>query len=174
VTVPFTKTDFARLPEGFPAQLVRGMLVKDAPPTPIHQDVVLEIAARARESLGRGHVFIGPFDVVIDDWSVFQPDVAIYRDAPLPRTGEPRVDTRPDVVVEVLSPRTRTRDGGVKRRLYLEHGVLEVWLVDIEERSITVHAPGETTVFRGGDAARSTAIPGFALVPAAVFGFPTA
>jgi Uma2 family endonuclease len=38
--------------------------------------------------------------------------------------------------VEVLSPGTAARDRGVKRRLYLEAGVEEYWIVDLDARLV--------------------------------------
>lgn len=42
----------------------------------------------------------------------------------------------PDLVVEVLSPSTEENDRGIKFIDYAEHGVLEYWLVDPNQRSI--------------------------------------
>ena len=39
-TTKFTRADYMALPEGFPAQLIRGQLIKEAAPTPWHQVLV--------------------------------------------------------------------------------------------------------------------------------------
>lgn len=45
----------------------------------------------------------------------------------------------PALVVEILSPSTRTRDREVKRRLYQRAGVREYWLVDPDLNAVTVY-----------------------------------
>ena len=40
------------------------------------------------------------------------------------------------MAVEILSPSTASRDRGVKRRLYLQAGVEEYWIVDIDGRVV--------------------------------------
>ena len=47
------------------------------------------------------------------------------------------IESVPDLVVEVLSPATRANDLGVKRDLYLDSGVSELWLADPDSRAIT-------------------------------------
>jgi len=44
----------------------------------------------------------------------------------------------PLLVVEVLSPGTRRRDEGAKRRAYAEAGVPSYWLLDPQEPALTV------------------------------------
>ncbi|MBR1885284.1 MAG: Uma2 family endonuclease, partial [Schwartzia sp.] len=45
----------------------------------------------------------------------------------------------PDLVVEVLSPSTATRDKGTKKAVYERAGVLEYWIVDPLAKSIDVY-----------------------------------
>jgi Uma2 family endonuclease len=49
----------------------------------------------------------------------------------------------PDLIVEVLSPRTASQDRGEKKAIYERNGVLEYWLVDSRA--------GEVTVFHATD-----------------------
>jgi Uma2 family endonuclease len=49
------------------------------------------------------------------------------------------LDGAPDLVVEILSPSTRSRDRGAKRAIYARFGVRELWLVDPERDAIDVH-----------------------------------
>jgi Uma2 family endonuclease len=44
----------------------------------------------------------------------------------------------PLLVVEAMSPRTRQRDPGRKRRWYRQIGVGEYWILDAERRTIRV------------------------------------
>ncbi|HEX6083833.1 MAG TPA: Uma2 family endonuclease, partial [Thermoanaerobaculia bacterium] len=75
--------------------------------------------------------------------------------------GQKNVQGAPDIVVEVLSEGTRRRDKTVKRRLYEQHGVTEVWIVDPDELSVTIIRGGGATVVT--DTARSELLPGFTL-----------
>jgi len=45
----------------------------------------------------------------------------------------------PDLVVEVISPRTAKTDRGRKKDLYQENGVKEYWLIDPDAKSIEVY-----------------------------------
>jgi len=75
-----------------------------------------------------------------------------------------------DLVVEVLSPSTRRYDLEEKRRAYREGRVLEIWLVDDEQRRVLVdrldpdrdrYRYRTRTVRRG--LLTSQALPGFSL-----------
>jgi len=45
----------------------------------------------------------------------------------------------PDLIVEVLSPKTKKNDRGDKKDLYQLHGVNEYWIVEPDDRSIEVY-----------------------------------
>jgi len=163
----FTLEDWRRLPEGFPAQLLDGCLVREASPTYGHQDLVGRIYLHLVERLGRPLVVLAPADVVIDRLNVVQPDVSVLRDVP-PRD---RHDVGvPLVAFEVLSPATRWRDRTQKALKLLAAGVEEVWLVDPDARTLTVRTTSGTTVHRGGEIVRSEALPAVEMRPDDLFG----
>ena len=95
-----------------------------------------------REPIGK--VFFAPFDVVFSIFDVVEPDllyVSHARAAEVPT--ELHVKGTPELVVEIKSPSTRTRDAGVKRRLYERFHVSEYWLVDPKAHTIAVYRHGE-------------------------------
>ena len=159
----FTRADYMALPEGFPAQLIRGQLIRDPAPTPWHQVLVLRLADELRAVAGADRVLVSPVDLFIDDENIPQPDVVV-----LPRGTRIGPQVReipvPDLVVEVLSPSTRSYDRGVKTGIYLDAGVAEVWLVDPETRGIELMTPL-------GSVANpvSAVVPGFCLDPECLF-----
>ncbi len=57
--------------------------------------------------------------------------------APPPEHGQ-CLRVVPDLIVEVLSPRTASRDRGEKKAIYERNGVLEYWLVDPLTKTLTV------------------------------------
>ncbi len=68
--------------------------------------------------------------------TVVQPDIAVICDpAKLDRRG---CRGAPDVIIEILSPATATKDQIQKVALYEKHGVKEFWLVHPGDRLITV------------------------------------
>ena len=166
MTTAFTRVDYDRLPEGFPAQLIEGCLVKDATPVSGHQTLITALIGVLRPLVGTRRVVASPVDVPIDEINVFQPDVAVYRD-PLP--PHERWAEVPLLAFEVLSPSSARRDRGWKARRYLEAGVEEVWIVDPDARTIEVRSKAQQRQASGREALASEALPGFHLVPDALF-----
>ena len=159
---PFTHEDYFALPEGFPAELLDAMLVKEPTPEAWHQRIVLELAIRARAAVGAERVTIAPMDVVLDVENIFGPDVAVFPPGERIRRGrEPKV--LPRLVIEVLSPLTADRDRDEKAAIYLKNGIPEVWLVDPNRETIEVLTHEGATRFLAKDTARSAAVPEIAV-----------
>jgi Uma2 family endonuclease len=88
---------------------------------------------------GEAYVSPSPFDVELDEENVFQPDVLVVLNCHSDRLLESHVLGAPDLVVEVLSPRTTERDRKQKFRQYAAKDVTEVWLADPLARTIEVN-----------------------------------
>jgi hypothetical protein len=58
------------------------------------------------------------------------------------KIDEKGVRGAPDLVAEILSPTTRSRDMVAKLALYEKHGVRECWIVDPESSRVTAHRLG--------------------------------
>ncbi|MFP4430537.1 MAG: Uma2 family endonuclease [Spirochaetaceae bacterium] len=98
--------------------------------------------------------------------NVFLPDLSFYT------AGREDVDKgtyllgAPDLVVEILSPRTGERDVGPKFAEYEQHGVREYWVLDPETLAHRFyHLEGEELVefAHGEKAIASFVVPGFVL-----------
>jgi Uma2 family endonuclease len=162
MTTLFTTRDYQALPEGFPAQLIEGRLVKTPGPQPGHQAIVSEIHVALAEVVGARRALTGPLDVAVDDQNVYQPDVVVLASAAL---GSTRSVGIPRLVVEVLSPSTAAHDRDVKTPRLLAAGVAEVWLVDPEALAIEVHDADGVRIARGATPIRSHVLEGFEVVP---------
>jgi Uma2 family endonuclease len=71
---------------------------------------LLRLARRLEEyteDVGLGQVFIAPVDVELSPRMVFEPDVIVVLNAGLNKVQESHIVRAPDLVVEVVSPRTR-------------------------------------------------------------------
>jgi Uma2 family endonuclease len=162
----FTRADWDRLPEGFPAQLIGGQLVKEATPLYGHGVYITRFMAALLRIVDAGRMPNQPVGVVIDDLNAYLPDIAVYRE-PVPL--DERETRTPILVVEVLSPSTRRFDIGRKRERYLSGGVEEVWLVDPVAKTIEVHTAADARKFSGHERASSAVVPGFSLAPLDLF-----
>ena len=162
----WTRADYNLLPEGFPAQLIEGFLVKEPSHTYGHQWVVSELLVRLAALVGTRRVVPAPMDVVIDDYNVYQPDLVVL-DGPMP-SDAPDVGT-PLIAIEVASPTTALQDRAVKRKNLIAAGVREVWIVDPLRGAIErFDAEGSESV-EGTESLRSRALDGFELSPASLF-----
>lgn len=88
------------------------------------------------ERIGRGKLF-GSLDVEIDTFNVLQPDILVILNRAL-LDAEGRLRGLPNLAIEVLSPSNRKHDLVTKRGIYERAGVPELWLIDIDTRSVVV------------------------------------
>ena len=113
---------------------------------------------------GLGEVFREVVAVRLSSRNAFQPDLAFYRAERRSLIQDNHVEGAPDLVVEVLSPRTADRDIGPKFAEYEQHGVIEYWVLDPETLAHRFYRrDGELLVEYGEGAAKieSRVVPGF-------------
>lgn len=109
-------------------------------PTLQHQDIVLHLALFLTQWAMQhgGKAFLSPVDLVVSPRRVFIPDLCFYGREKM-ATGEVERDPKrlrvaPDLVVEILSPSTASRDRVLKFRRYAEFGVVCYWIIDPRDR----------------------------------------
>ena len=177
LTRPLTYEDIEHIPiDGNRYEVVYGELRVSAAPDPAHQEFVgvlyLLLAPLVRRRR-LGKVYLAPFDVRPLGGDVVQPDLVFIRREGLDRFERGKFVGPPDLVVEVLSPSTRTYDETVKARLYAEAGVPEYWLPDPFARTfqVLVLREGRYEPVAPDDRGRlrSTIIPDLLVDPAALF-----
>lgn len=128
--------------EDVKAELIDGVMIVHSPASPRHDDVsgflrsVMRFYVAARK-LGK---VLGPDSLFRPgEGRRFGPDLFFLDKRrvprPLPRN---HFEIIPDLVLEVLSPFNRDEDLEEKRPAYREAGIPEIWLVDPEERHVTV------------------------------------
>src|SRR5579883_660639 len=88
-------------------------------PSPLrkHQIVVIQLGRLMAEFLLErrlGEVYTAPFDVILSDYDVVQPDLMVVLNDRLELVTERGILGAPDVVVEVLCEGTGGRGGGGK------------------------------------------------------------
>ena len=169
VPARFTRSDYALLPEGFPAQLVNGCLVKEPAPTYGHQRVSGALYLALATLVGTNRAVHAPQDVGIDEWNVYQPDILVLDRIPSDDVSDVGI---PLIAVEILSPSTAARDRNIKRHRLLAAGVSEVWIVDLAAQSVDVYDASGCRSATGDTAIASVAVPGFEVVPSGLFAPP--
>ena len=144
--IKFTYEDYINTPEDKRYELLHGELVTIPTPGELHQRISAQLGWRlvqfaSENSLGR--VYNAPFDVVLSDTDVVQPDLLFVSNARGHIITSENIQGAPDLVIEILSPSTATRDRTFKRTLYARHGVKEYWMVDTTAKDITVLLLGD-------------------------------
>jgi Uma2 family endonuclease len=173
--------DFLSFPDdGRRHELIDGEHFVTPSPATVHQRLVGELhLALATHLKGSrlGEVFVAPFDVVLSNHDVVEPDLLVILADQQDILTEKHVRGAPAILIEILSPGTRRRDETLKRDLYERAGVREYWMVDPDARTITVcRQIGSpefdcTTELRAasGDVLTSRHLPGFSLALARLF-----
>ncbi len=140
--VRLTYEDYANMPDDERYELINGELIMAAAPNELHQRLIMGLIRYfiIAADLGLGRAYVAPFDVVLSDHNVVQPDLLF-----VPKENEHIITTAniqgaPDLVVEILSPSTSRRDWNEKRDLYAKYGVGELWIADPDERVVWVMA----------------------------------
>lgn len=139
----WTWTEFARLPSGGGArhEVIAGELFVAPAPGLTHQAVVTDLVTLLNSFVRThelGRVFSGPVDVLFAEGDYLEPDIVFVgagREGLLTERG---IEGPPDLVVEVVSPSTESRDRGIKLDRYRRYGVGEYWVVDPAAGSIEV------------------------------------
>jgi Uma2 family endonuclease len=147
-TKPWERADLARLPDdGNRYEVLDGELLVTPQANPVHQRLAAELMYRLepycqRHALG---IVVGPGAVPVGK-SELQPDVQVIPcTAAALRRGWAKLP-RPLLVVEIVSEGSRRFDRGKKRDAYLAWRIADYWIVDPEERTVTVARVGREDV----------------------------
>jgi Uma2 family endonuclease len=142
VTTPkLTYQDYANLEGDERYELLDGELILVGSPNRDHQLVSVRLLTRMYSFVDEndlGWVLDAPFDVLFTDTDVVQPDILFISREREHILTPANVQGAPDLIVEILSPSSSTRDWRAKRELYAAHGVREYWIIDPTNRIVSV------------------------------------
>lgn len=123
-------------------QIINGEEVMSPSPKTLHQKVSVRLIwhlFKHVNELELGQLFHAPYDVILDDdFNRLQPDIVFISN----QNEEIILDWVkgvPDLVIEIVSPGSKTMDTVVKKRVYERHGVPEYWNVFPEKVCIEVY-----------------------------------
>jgi Uma2 family endonuclease len=175
---PLTVDDYRVLPEGGPRyQLIEGDLFTAPAPNRYHQDISGNLHLLLGKYLEKhpiGKLYAAPFDVYLDDVNVHQPDLVFVSNRNKSILTHAGTEGAPDLVIEILSPKTAELDKRPKRRVFARAGVKELWIIEPDAKLIHVYqlqkdAEHPAASFSEKDTFSSKQFPGLKIKGANVF-----
>src|SRR6266851_10197808 len=138
--IVLTYDDYAALPDdGKRYELHEGELSVTPSPGTRHQEILVTltiILATHVRAKGIGKLLVAPYDCIMSDITVVQPDLVYMDESRLALISERGLDGAPTLAVEILSPSTAHIDRRRKMALYAAHDVTWYWIVDPIARTI--------------------------------------
>ena len=139
----YTSEDYWNLPEGIRAELINGHIYNMAPPSRIHQKIMVELCTiinnHIKSKKGTCQVYPAPFAVNLDandkDW--VEPDISVICDPN--KLTDRGCSGAPDWIIEIVSPGNPGHDFIYKLNLYSKFGVREYWIADPRSQSVRVY-----------------------------------
>jgi Uma2 family endonuclease len=173
--------EFAKVEEGWLAELARGYLVVSEVANYPHGMQLLairrplEVYAAMHE--GIVHAVFGSMEckILVPKFeSERHPDIAVYLTAPMGPTDRTMWRTwLPELVVEVVSESSRERDYIHKREEYWGRGIKEYWIVDAELEQVLLLRRGRSDWIERAlgpqDTIESKLLPGFRISCRSIF-----
>jgi len=143
----FTYGDYVNWPDDERWELIDGYAYNMSPaPSRKHQKILRDLGLPIANFLvdKTCEVYYAPFDVRLpeaneddeDVITVVQPDIVVICDPD--KLDDAGCRGAPDLIIEILSPSTTSKDMKTKLSLYEKHGVKEYWIVHPVDNIILV------------------------------------
>jgi Uma2 family endonuclease len=143
----YTYADYLTWPEEERWEIIDGVSYLQAAPSPIHQEVFTELVKQFAVYLtGKPcRVYPAPFCVRLPQGgekgekevkNVVEPDISIVCDKS--KIDDQGCNGAPDIIIEIISPSSGKKDRVVKFNKYEKAGVQEYWVVEPEQKLVSV------------------------------------
>jgi Uma2 family endonuclease len=181
----YSYADYLTWDIDYMVELIKGKVFKQAAAAPrrIHQEIAALMITRLTNHLKgkRCKAYIAPFDVRLpvrskkneDIFTVVQPDICVVCDPSM--LDEMGCVGAPDLIMEILSPGSNSKELKNKYEVYEESGVNEYWIIHPSEKTLLIYTLIDkryvpSRLFTLGDKVKSKAINGFEMDLDEVFG----
>lgn len=181
----YSYADYLTWDIDYMVELIKGKVFKQAAAAPrrIHQEIAALMITRLTNHLNgkRCKAYVAPFDVRLpvrskkneDIFTVVQPDICVVCDPS--KLDEMGCVGAPDLIMEILSPGSNSKELKNKYEVYEESGVNEYWIIHPSEKTLLIYTLIDkryvpSRLFTLGDKVKSKAINGFEMDLDEVFG----
>jgi Uma2 family endonuclease len=176
--VRFLATDIWDTPDdGNRYEVIDGELYVTPPPVVAHQYPSGQLYGSIWSYLQThptGLLFSAPIGVILGINGGVQPDLVYVANEHRAIITDQGIEGAPDLVVEILSPSTQSRDRGIKFRGYAAAGVTHYWIVDPRQRTLETYrlgdeGYGQPTIYRDDAVFQPDLFPGLAIQIGSLF-----
>lgn len=139
----YTIDTIYNLPDGDRAELIGGQIYNMAPPSTVHQRLVMRTSFSIQDYMNKNNgsceVFIAPFAVFLnsDNSTYVEPDICVICDKN--KLDDKGCHGAPDWIIEIVSPSSKRMDYYIKLAAYRLAGVREYWILDPIKETIIVY-----------------------------------
>jgi Uma2 family endonuclease len=123
--------------------IINGVKYRLPSRTTLHQEIlgdIIHLMGNFSKRTKAGKVILSPFDVILDERNVVQPDIFYVNQGNAGIIREPGCFGSPDLCVEIVESWSVAMDTLIKKDLYERFGVKEYWIVFPAERAIEIFA----------------------------------
>lgn len=142
-----TLTDYEALPDDADYEIIDGILYVAPSARPRHQVVAAKLTAAlvTWTAAAESGTVVPEADLVVDERNTYiSPDIMFFAGDRFTQIDpDEMIRIIPDLVVEILSPSTESRDLVAKRDLFERLGVRHYWIADARAKAIREHTLGE-------------------------------
>lgn len=127
-----TYNDYAAMDDDHRYELVDGKLELMSP-TPLvrHQLISIELLRKLLDTCYSDYIMLqAPIDLILSQQNIRQPDIDMVHRKRLQIIHQNGIIGAPDLVVEILSPSTLSRDKVDKLKTYARFSIQEYWIVE--------------------------------------------
>ena|ERR1035441_8814375 len=161
-----------------PYQIIGGEIIMTPMASPFHQEIAGNLSHRLRQFVRSNRLgkLLHPVEIRFSDDEVYQPDLSFIKQSKIEGVKKDKIETLPDLVIEVLSPSNAYYDLTHKKAVYARYGVAEYWIIDPIEGTIEILL-NENGLYRTEALLRKPAslesdmFPGFSMTVEEVFEF---
>jgi Uma2 family endonuclease len=138
-----TYGDYVLFPEdGLRHEILDGEHYATPSPFLKHQRTSMRLGSRLHlfvDERNLGEVYAAPFDVVLSLHDVVQPDLLFISNRRAGILNDDNAQGAPDLAIEIVSPRTRRQDEGIKLQRYEAFGIEEYWMFYPDRKSARIY-----------------------------------